>query len=222
MKAVFVSQIEDHVILSLDLSRQELLSGLSAEELLDSVLAVCREAGALPEEKPLPAVAPQTVCNAKNYKGLRIQRNGDTDEALKERLLDAVLEENEGSIPQPEIDSAVEYEFTGRRQNMKYQQLMSGEYDPFDTNGFEELHEQVEREVIRGLKVERLLQSIIDQEGLTTSREEREARGLEAAERLQVSPEMARNFFGEDMALLEGDILREKAVNLIFENAIII
>ena len=242
MKATFVSETTEHVILSLDVTRQELLACAkgddgAVQELMDEILATCRKAGVVADplldeaeraSSALAAELPHPPFRAEHYKGVPIQRiygdehESSPEELMKERLLDAVIERNTIYIPQEQIDSETDNEFAGRRQTLKYQGLMAGALSLYQAYGTEEDRNEVERDVIRQLKAERILESIIEQEGITVTQEELEERAEAIAERDRIGLDMVRRFFGEDYSLLQGEVLKEKAVQLIFDNATIL
>lgn len=238
MKAVFVSEIADHIVLSLDLTKPELAactedSESVAKALEEAVLAACRTAGyfpELPQPKPLkteePVSEPQPPFRAEHYKGVRIRRirHGQDglspEELMKEQLLDTIIACNDIYIPEEQIASETDYEFVGRSQALKYQGMMSGDYSRYQSYGTQENREEVERDVIRQIKVEKILKSIIEQENITATQEELEAKAKAISEKRQLNLDIIERFFGEDYSLLQGDILKEKAIQLIFDSAI--
>lgn len=240
MKAVFISEIGDHIILTLDMDRAELAACTKSGEdgdgaLTKAVLAACRDNGVLPEPSPVipeqtapvPSVESSDVpFRAEHYKGIEIQHALEGQDSLspeeltKEWLLDAVIEKNDIYIPPEQIAGETDIEFEARAQMLKYESLISGDYTLYEGYGSREDREQVERDVIRQIKVEKILKSIIEQENLAATREELEAKARDISEKRQIDFDMVERFFGEDFSLLEGDLLREKAVNLIYENAV--
>jgi len=102
---------------------------------------------------------------------------------------------------------------------MKYQQLFGGA-DIRDIDR-EKLLETITRDVTRDYKVEQVIKSVIQQERIDCTLDELEAEAEEMAKREHSTIEMMRRFFGDDLSLLKGDVLKKKARDYIYDNAVL-
>ncbi len=157
------------------------------------------------------------VCT--NYKGVQPDNPRGSKEIVTDRILDKIIETNEFVIPD-DLKGEIDYVFKGTIQGIKYQNIFGGAAAMTEID-YEGVHKSVEEEVTRDYKVGLIVNSIIEQEGLTTTPEERRERAERIAAKDNTTIELVQKFMGEDFALIEHDLLVEKVRDLIYENAIL-
>ncbi|MBR0373606.1 MAG: hypothetical protein IJH91_03635 [Mogibacterium sp.] len=177
------------------------------------------------EPKPEPVV--ETVSlqdepdgDTVNYKGIRIRGYNRSREALTDALLDLIIDKMPLDLSEAAIEDEVEYQVVGNLQSLKYQSFYNPEIQPADVD-VDAIREEVRRDVIRDYKIDQLLKRVITEENLTASPEELEKEAERIAASQGSGMDMVKMFFGEDLSGLEGEVLRQKAKELILENAVV-
>lgn len=112
-------------------------------------------------------------------------------------------------------ESAVEEELhtikMDMRHRMRYEQMAGGEPHLFPEQELAEQEAELQELALFEAKELRVLKDVIARQGFTASPEELRAKAEAIAKREQSTLEMVQRFFGEDFALLERDVLNEKA-----------
>ena len=161
------------------------------------------------------APAEPFVC--RNYKGVRPDDTSGTKEAVIERIIDKLIETNDIELPS-DIDDEIDYVFKGTVQNMRYQNMFGAGRGANDGIDFEQIREDASDEVIREYKTEQILKSIIEQEKFDCTAKELEEAAKKIAEKQDTTLDLVKKFMGEDYSLLKGDLLKEKARDLLYDN----
>lgn len=159
--------------------------------------------------------------NRLHYRGIELER-GDLDEdQLKEALLNIAVDQSDIDLPISEVEHEYAVMVQAAKQSVRYEYMAKGiPFYQYPDSLYEEL-EVFRKQAYRSVKTDRLLQGIIREEHLEVSKEELETEGAASAERLDVTEEMARMFYGDDYGLLKRDLLRRKAIDLIYEYAVL-
>ena len=156
------------------------------------------------------------------YLQIRLERSGLDEQQIKEALLEKAAEQSNIHVPKEQVEREYTALVQTAKQRIRYEYMAEGK--PF--YGFPESFyaalESLRVEAYCSVKTELLLQAVIEAEHLEVSREELEKEGLASAKRLEVTPEMARMFYGDDYGLLKKDLLRRKAIDLIYEHAVLV
>lgn len=158
------------------------------------------------------------------YKGIEIELK--TDKAVdKNQLEEAVLQQlvkcNSFEVPKELLEQEVSMLILELNHRMQYENLASGKYVGMDPEEIKNLYIGIEEEAQKQIKLELILDSVIKTEGLVATREELEKEAMDIAGRQQIPEEMVKGFFGEDMKLLEKDVLVKKAIGFVCMNAVI-
>ena len=156
------------------------------------------------------------------YLQIRLDQSNMDEPQIKEALLEKAVEQSTIDVPEDQVEREYTALVQAAKQKIRYEYMAEGQ--PF--YGFpESLYtalESLRAEAYCSVKTELLLQAVIEAEHLEISREELEREGLASAKRLEVTPEMARMFYGDDYGLLKNDLLRRKAIDLIYEHAVLV
>ena len=114
-------------------------------------------------------------------------------------------------VPEQAVQDELEYIELGLRQGMMYDRLTGSAPHLFPQRELAEQAEELRAAALFEAKEPLVLKRIIAEQGLTASRAELEAEAAAMAERENSTVEMVKRFFGEDLALLERDVLERKA-----------
>lgn len=157
----------------------------------------------------------------KNYKGIEVERDKKTEIQMKEEILEKVLNANDIEVPQNLVDEEVAMMVLELNHRMKYESLASGAYLDFTQEDKEARLEELKSEAFTQVKTRLVLKGIIEAENFVVTEEELLEEAQAMSIRQQISVEMVKGFLGEDLALLKGDLLVRKAIDLLITNAVI-
>ena len=224
MNIRIISQEDDLTVFALRLSRSELdrFTGGAAQELAEALAEQVRDSELVQAgdiTPPSEPTLPEEPFLARNYLGVSIERGESGEQELTERLLDKIIEDNHIRVDEAEASAEIEYTLTGTLQSMKYQRLIGGGGHLPDQEEVERLREEIRRETLRSMKLKKLLESVIEQEDIRVSQHELEQEAEAMARRQNMSVDMVKRFFGEDLSGLEGEVRAGKAVRFIVQSA---
>ena len=240
MKADFDYKTNDRVVFRLELTLEEMNDCVnnnagSRARLVDTLSAACREdAETMPNEydeaseQPAETAEKKQPFKAKAYMGVQIKRIIDTEDGLssedlmKQAAILEIINNNDIWLSEEEIEAETSQTFIGISQNLKYQAMMTGDYTAFNQFQSARSREEVRENVISHYKTEKILKSIIEQEQLDATLPELEAEAAAMARRETMSLDMIKTFFGDDLLMIKNDLLKKKAMDLIFDSAIIV
>ena len=163
----------------------------------------------------------------KNYLGIEVEQvenapsGKDAEEQLKERILDKVLEANDIEVPQDLVEEEVSMMVLEMNHRMKYDSLASGVCLDFTQEDLDARLKKFKAEAFRLVKTRIVLEGVIEAENLEVTKEELEEEAKAISVRQQMPIEMVKGFLGQDLGLLENDLLARKAINLIQSHAVI-
>lgn len=123
------------------------------------------------------------------------------------------VEEYDVEVPESAIRNEVEYLKLAMRHNMVYDRLSGGDAHLFPKRELDEQADELRAAVVFEAKAPLVLKAIIAEQGFTATREELEAEAAAMAERQGSTIDMVRRFFGDDLAMLERDVLERKAID---------
>jgi hypothetical protein len=246
MKVEMISETADSVVFSLEMTKSEvaICAAKTADvaiQLVTAVADVCRTTRAGSEEHSdivtsaevltkathKADIAAETPFKAVGYKGVLVKhaaiaRNGlPPEEIMKEEILDKIIETNDIYLSKDQVDSETDYTLVSISQNLKYKAMIDGDYAAYETFNATADRDNIREQVVRRLKVDKILKSVVRQEHLVLTRDDLEDEAKAMAARQQTSIEMIERFFGRDFAMLETDLLLRKALDFLFDHAVI-
>ena len=130
-----------------------------------------------------------------------------TEDALWRRYVDAY----DIDVPEEAIENELSYITLEMRHRMQYDRLTGGDLHLFPAQELAEQEEELRAAAVFEAKEPRVLKAIIADQGITATREELEAEAVAMADRQQTTVEAIRQVFGDDLAMLERDVLERKA-----------
>lgn len=114
-------------------------------------------------------------------------------------------------VPESAIENELQYLTLQMKHNMQYDRLTGGDFHLFPNQELQEQEESLRAAAIFEAKEPRVLKDIIAKQAITATREELEAEAQAVAMRQNTTVEALKQFFGEDLAALERDVLNNKA-----------
>lgn len=145
-------------------------------------------------------------------------------EELPEGVLLEIAERAGFKITQEEIDQEAALLMRGYLAQMRYHSFSKGNYADQFLDAYlhkDELTERFQKQAICELLEEEILREVIFNEQLTVAKEELEAEGQAIAVRQNTTMDEVRRFMGEDLSMLESDLLKRKARALIRSAAVV-
>lgn len=116
-------------------------------------------------------------------------------------------------VPQEAIDNELAYIELDMKHRMQYDRLSGGGMHLFPERELQQQADELRAAAVFEAKAPRVVKDIIAKREITATREELEAEAVAMAERQGSTIEMVKRFFGEDLALLERDVLERKAID---------
>jgi trigger factor len=162
----------------------------------------------------------------KHYKGVEVTRiknavsEKKAEMLIREAILDKILDANDIDIPQNVIDEEASQMAMEKHHQMKYESL-AGNCDFDYLYPQEEDMNELKEEACKCLKTEIILRGIIDAERFEVTMDELETAAQDIADREKITLEMVKDFLGENLEALRNDLLIRKALDFIYDNAVI-
>lgn len=116
-------------------------------------------------------------------------------------------------VSEDAVNNELEYIKLDMRHRMQYDRLTGGNAHLFPSQELAEQDEELRMLALFEAKEPKVQRRIIEQEGLVASKEELEAEALAMAKRQNTTIEAVKAFFGEDLAMLERDVLNKKVMD---------
>ncbi|MBQ9068059.1 MAG: hypothetical protein IJ131_03215 [Eggerthellaceae bacterium] len=130
-----------------------------------------------------------------------------TNNELWRRFVDAY----EVEVPEEAVLNELNYLKLQLRHNMQYDRLSGGDLHLFPGQELDEQMDELQAVAMFEAKEPRVLKAIIRDQGITATREELEVEAEAMAKRQGTTVEAIKQFFGEDLGMLERDVLEAKA-----------
>lgn len=163
----------------------------------------------------------------KKYKGIKIksminmQSDADAKVQIEDALLDKIVDINEVEAPQSMVQNEISRMIYELSQYLKYEAMRTGDSSYILQNNMNDHMETIKKEALRLVKINLILKEIIQLEQLEITKEELEEEVNIISIRQEVPVEIVKKFLGEELNMLREDLLIRKAINLIYDNAII-
>ncbi|MGI6730646.1 MAG: trigger factor [Anaerovoracaceae bacterium] len=140
----------------------------------------------------------------------------------KNAILEKVYEANEIDIPQIMVDEQAGAMVQELAQQLSYQGMNLEMYCQYLQKTPEDLQEEFKEDALKRVKTRLLVEAVANAEGLEASEEEMEAELKAMAEHYKIDVDKLRKDMGfENFMLMGQDIKMRKAVDFMFENAIV-
>lgn len=134
------------------------------------------------------------------------------EEQIRRFIMDYPIE-----VPRQALENELNYIRLEMRHRMRYDTLTGGPHH-FDADGeLEQMEDELRQAAYYEAKYDLVIKDIIARENFSVTRRELEEEAAAIAERQHSTIEMVYRFFGEDLAMLEKDLKRQKAEQWIFE-----
>lgn len=134
------------------------------------------------------------------------------EEQIRRFIMDYPIE-----VPPQALENELNYMRMEMRHRMRYDTLTGGPHH-FNADGeLEQMEDELRQAAYYEAKYGLVIRDIIARENFSVTRRELEEEAAAIAERQHSTIEMVYRFFGEDLAMLEKDLKRQKAEQWIFE-----
>lgn len=116
-------------------------------------------------------------------------------------------------VPEELVENELRYITLEMRHRMQYDALTGGGLHLHPCQELEEQEEELRQAALFEAKSDLVVRDIVARQGFSVTREEleREAEGI--AQRQGTTVQMIKDFFGENLAMLERDVKEKKAVD---------
>ena len=114
-------------------------------------------------------------------------------------------------VPEEAVQNELNYLTLQLKHNMQYDRLSGGDLHLFPQQEIQAQEEQLRAAALFEAKEPKVLKAVIEAQGITVSSEELEAEAQAMAARQNTTIEAIKQFFGEDLKMLERDVLEAKA-----------
>jgi len=141
---------------------------------------------------------------------------------MKDAAVGKVVESNEVEIPEVMILDEAERMMQEMDQQLRYQGLSLAQYAEFSGKDMGELLEELKPDAERAVKSRMIMAAIVEAEQIEVSDEEVEEEIKVMAIQYQMTADKVKELLGEDMMqYLIKDLKTRKAIDVVFENAVI-
>ena len=136
----------------------------------------------------------------------------------REGAWSAFVEDYDITVPDERVEEELRVMLMALSHQMQYAVFTTGRDARLPTaEEQEEQREELRDEAYLAVKEELVLAELLARHDFPVSREELEAEAEAVARRQDVTVEMVRGFFGEDLALLAREIRQRKAMDWVWE-----
>jgi len=134
----------------------------------------------------------------------------------KEEKFRKFVDQYDIAVPQDRVEQELYLIRQDIMHRMRYEAMAGGRNYPFPAMELEKQKNELLQAAVFEVKSELVLKDLIAKHGFTATREELEAEAAAMAERQNTTIEIIKQFFGEDLKMLESDVLKNKAREWIY------
>ncbi|MBF7096825.1 trigger factor [Alkalibacter mobilis] len=160
-----------------------------------------------------------------SYKGIKVDRfekltsPKKLERIMKDAVIDKVLEINDIDVPKTQVDEEVKMMLVEYNHRLRYESMGYAGNMELEQDDLEELLVKFRAEAFKLIKTKLILEEIIKAENLEVTQKELEEEARALSERQHISIDLVKDFLGENFESLKGDLLINKAIDLICDNA---
>lgn len=154
----------------------------------------------------------------------KMQKQADlnAEAQMKDKTIEKIVEANEIEVPSVMVEEEVDRMLQELNQQLSYQGLNIDMYKQFLNKNDQEMRDEIKEEAKKRVETRLILMSIAETEKLEVSEEEIEAEIKQIAETYQSEVEEIKKMIGsENLGYFEKDMKLKKAIELIYEKAIV-
>lgn len=120
--------------------------------------------------------------------------------------------------PQDQVENEIEQMTMEAFHQIKYRSILSGNEVDLSEADIAELLGEIREEAVVSVLERLVIAKVLETERFEISQEELETEAAAIAARQQISVDMVKSFFGEDLSLLRRDLLEKKVSRSLSEN----
>ncbi|MCI6013260.1 MAG: trigger factor [Firmicutes bacterium] len=140
---------------------------------------------------------------------------------MKDAALGKVVESNEVDIPAIMVNDEIDRMLQELDQQMRYQGLSLEQYIQYTGKDAAALRDELRPEAEKAVKTRLILNGIVEAEQFEVTPEEVDEELKTMAAQYQMTPEKVKELIGDNIKYMEKDLKTRKAVDFIFDNAVI-
>lgn len=123
------------------------------------------------------------------------------------------VEDYDIEVPETKIENEMNWICTQMRHQMQYDMLTGKETHLVPEMELQQQEEEIRKQAVYEVKSELVMKEVMRIHNFSVTKEELESEAEAIAKRQNTTVEMIKGFFGEDLAMLERDILERKVLN---------
>ncbi|MGI6070841.1 MAG: hypothetical protein ACOYBE_10485 [Blautia sp.] len=116
------------------------------------------------------------------------------------------------AIPKETLETETLAMTASELQRRKYETMRTGDMFSYMRTDILQLTEEMKEAALRELQLESLAKAVIKEENITVTEEEVQAEARRIAGRQNVTLDMLKGFFGENLSAIRRDLLENKAL----------
>ena len=157
-----------------------------------------------------------------NRERLEAYAKAGSESQMKDAALGKVVEANEVDVPGTMVEDEMDRMCQELDQQLRYQGMSLEQYLQFTGKDMAAFRNELRPDAERQVKTRIILMGIVEAEGIKVSQEEMEEELKVMAAQYQTTADMVKEKIGvENLTFLMKDLQVKKAIELIFENAVI-
>lgn len=135
----------------------------------------------------------------------------------REEIWRQYVETYELDVPEELVENELQYIIAEMRHRMQYDTFTGGQPHLFVEMELEQRMDDMRAAALYEAKSDLVMKELLNRHGFTATKEELEAEAAAMAERQRATVDMIKDFFGEDLAMLERDVKERKAMDWVWE-----
>lgn len=144
------------------------------------------------------------------------------DSQMKDAVLGKLVEATEVEIPEAMIKDEIDRQIQEMNQQLSYQGLSINQYLQYTGKAMNDFVDELRPEAEKAIKTRLVVAGVVEAEGVEISEEELEEEIKVMAIQYQMTADKVKELLGDDMMkYLIKDLKAKKAIEILFENAVI-
>ena len=157
-----------------------------------------------------------------NRERLESYAKSSAENQMKDAAIGKVVEANEVEIPRAMVEDEIDRMVNELNQQMRYQGITIDKYLEFTGKNMADFREEIRPEAEKAVKTRIILMGIVEAEKIEVSPEEMEKELETMAAQYQMTADKMKEMIGvENLTFLQKDLQAKKAIDFIYDNAVI-
>ena len=135
----------------------------------------------------------------------------------REQKWQQFVEDYDIGVPEAKIENEMNLICMQMRQQMQYDMLTGKETHLIPEIELQQQKEEIRKQAIFEVKSQLVMKEVLNMHSFSVTKEELESEAEAIAKRQNTTVEMIKGFFGEDLAMLERDLLERKVLDWVYD-----